>query len=140
MTPIRRTQAWLPNVLFNDLLNDNWSIQGTATSPALNIVEKNNGFRVEVAVPGLAKEDIKIDVNKDNELLISGEKKALSEETQERYLRKEFVYTGFVKTLSLPDDVNKDAIAAAYENGVLLVEIPRKAKDESEDTRSITIA
>ena len=142
MLPIRKTQTWLPEILFNDWFNDSvFGGQRTITSPALNIIEtENNGFRVELAVPGMLKEDIKIDINKENQLVIAAEKKAESEEKQERYLRKEFAYSQFVKTLTLPDDVDKEAIKAAYENGILAVEIPRKVKQVAEETKSISIS
>jgi HSP20 family protein len=138
MTPIRRT--WFPEVFFSDLFNDNTFAKRTEASPALNIVESEKGFRVEVAVPGIAKEAIKIDLNKDNELVISGEKKMDSEEKQEHYLRKEFACTQFVKTLTLPDNIDKDAITATCADGVLSVEIPRKATDVADEIKSITIA
>jgi len=141
MLPIRKTQAWLPEVLFNDWFNDSiFGGQRTVTSPALNILEKDNGFRVELAVPGMLKENIKVDINKENQLVISSEKTTESEEKQERYLRKEFAYSQFVKTLTLPDDVYRDGISASYENGVLLVDIPRTPKPVPEDTKSIAIS
>jgi len=141
MLPIRKTQAWLPEILFNDWFNDSvFGGQRTITSPALNILEKENGFRVELAAPGMEKENIKVDINKESQLVISAEKKAKSEEKQERYLRKEFAYAQFVKTLTLPDDVDKEAISASYDNGILTVEIPRKLKPVAEETKSITIA
>ena len=130
---IRKAQ-WLPEILLNDLYG-----QRTAVSPALNIVEKEDGFRVELAVPGASKEDIKIDVNKDNELVISATKKTESEEKQENYLKKEFNYSEFEKTLTLPEDADKDAISAVYNDGVLAIEIPKKAKTE-EESKSIAIA
>ena len=141
MLPIRKTQAWLPEILFNDWFNDSvFGGQRTITSPALNILEKENGFRVELAVPGMLKEDIKIDINKESQLVISAEKKNESEEKQERFLRKEFAYSQFVKTLTLPDDVDKEAIRASYENGILAVEIPRKLKQVAEESKSIAIS
>ena len=141
MLPIRKTQAWLPEILFNDWFNDSvFGGQRTITSPALNILEKDNGFRVELAAPGIVKENIKVDINKENQLVISTEKKTETEEKQERYLRKEFAYSQFVKTLTLPDDVDKDAISASYDNGILTVEIPRKAKQAVEETKSIAVA
>jgi len=141
MLPIRKTQAWLPEILFNDWFNDSvFGGQRTITTPALNILEKENGFRVELAVPGMAKENFKVDINKEHQLVISAEKKTEAEENQERYLRKEFAYSQFVKTLTLPDDVDKETISASYENGILTVEIPRKLKPIAEETKSITIA
>lgn len=141
MVPIRKAQAWLPEILFNDWFNDSvFGGQRTITSPALNILEKENGFRVELAAPGMVKENIKVDINKENQLVISAEKKTESEEKQQRYLRKEFAYAQFVKTLTLPDDVDKEAISASYDNGILSVDIPRKLKQVSEETKSISIS
>ncbi|BAG83443.1 MAG: Hsp20/alpha crystallin family protein [Candidatus Azobacteroides pseudotrichonymphae] len=140
MLPIRRTQAWLPEILLNDWFNDSLYSQRTITSPALNILERGNGFRVELAAPGIAKEDIKVDISKENQLVISVEKKNESEEKQERYLRKEFGYTQFVKTLTLPDDIDKESIAASYENGILAIEIPRRVRQVAEETKSISIS
>lgn len=141
MLPIRRNQAWLPEILFNDWFNDSvFGGQRTITSPALNIIEKENGFRIELAAPGMLKEHIKVDINKENQLVISAEKKTESEEKQERYLRKEFAYAQFVKTLTLPDDVDKEAIRASYENGILAVEVPRKPKQAAEETKSISVS
>ena len=140
MLPIRKAQSWLPEFLFNDWFNDNLYGQRTITSPALNILERENGFRVELAAPGIAKEDIKVDIDKENQLVISAEKKIESEEKQDRYLRKEFGYSHFVKTLTLPDDVDKESICASYENGILAIEIPRKIKEVNEETKSIAIS
>jgi HSP20 family protein len=141
MLPIRKTQAWLPEILLNDWFNDSmYGSHRTTTSPALNILEKENGFRVELAVPGMIKDNIKIDINKENQFVISAEKKTESEEKQERFLRKEFAYAQFVKTLTLPDDVDKETISASYDNGILAVDIPRKPKPAGEEMRSITIS
>jgi len=141
MLPIRKAQTWLPEFLFNDWFNDSAiSGQRTINIPALNIIEKENGFRVELAAPGMTKENIKVDINKDHQLVISGEKKTESENAEERYLRKEFSYSQFVKTLSLPDDVDKESISASYEHGILSVEIPRKPKPVTEETKSIAIS
>ena len=141
MLPIRKSQAWLPEILLNDWFNDSiFGGQRTITSPALNILEKDNGFRVELAVPGMLKENIKVDINKENQLVISAEKATESEDKQERYLRKEFGYSQFVKTLTLPDDVDREGICASYENGILIVDIPRMTKPVAEETKSISIS
>ena len=144
MTPIRRTQNWLPNALFNDFFNDDFygSVLGRrqAASPAVNIVDTGNGFRIEIGAPGIAKEDFKVDIDKDNLLTISAEKKTEKEEKNERYLRKEFGYSQFKQTLLLPDEIDKDLIAASYENGVLSVSIPKKTKtEEAEKNRTIDV-
>jgi HSP20 family protein len=139
MMPIRKSQSWLPEILLSDLFNDSLYAQKTITSPALNILEKENGFRVELSAPGMSKEDLKVDINKENQLVISAEKKNESKEKQEHYLRKEFGHATFVKVLRLPDDVDKEAVTASYDNGILSVEIPRRIKESIEETTSISI-
>ena len=142
MTPVKRTQHWLPNV-FNDFFNDDFygSVLGRrqAASPAVNVVDTGNGFRIEVGAPGIAKEDFKVDINKDNVLTISAEKKTEAENRNERYLRKEFGYSQFKQTLLLPDEIDKDAIAASYENGVLSVSVPKKEKPDEETHKVIDV-
>lgn len=142
MTPAKRTQHWLPNV-FNDFFNDDFygSVLGRrqAASPAVNVVDTGNGFRIEVGAPGIAKEDFKVDINKDNVLTISAEKKTEAENRNERYLRKEFGYSQFKQTLLLPDEIDKDAIAASYENGVLSVSVPKKEKPDEETHKVIDV-
>ena len=142
MTPVKRTQHWLPNV-FNDFFNDDFygSVLGRrqAASPAVNVVDTGNGFRIEVGAPGIAKEDFKVDINKDNVLTISAEKKTEAENRSERYLRKEFGYSQFKQTLLLPDEIDKDAIAASYENGVLSVSVPKKEKPDEETHKVIDV-
>ncbi|GHT32349.1 heat-shock protein [Bacteroidia bacterium] len=133
---IRKAQ-WLPEILLGDFYGQKPAAAGV--SPSTNIVETDNGFRVELAVPGVAKEDIKVDINKDNELVVSASKKSETEEKQENYLRKEFSFLEFEKTLTLPEDADKDAISASYNHGVLNIEIPKKAKTE-EEVKSIAIA
>jgi HSP20 family protein len=142
MTPVRRTQHWLPNV-FNDFFNDDFygSVSGRrqAASPAVNVIDTENGFRIEVGAPGIAKEDFKVDINNDNVLTISAEKKTEEENKNERYLRKEFGYSQFKQTLLLPDEIDRDAIAASYENGVLSVFIPKKEKPDEETNKVIDV-
>ena len=132
---IRKAQL-LPEFLLSNLYGQE---ENEVVSPALNIVENADGFRLELAVPGVSKEDIKVDVDKDNRLVISASTKSETEEKQENYLRKEFNYSAFSKTLTLPEDVDKDAITASYSNGVLTVGVPKKAKAE-EEVKSITVA
>ena len=143
MTPIKRTQNWLPDTLFNDFFNDDFYgkflDRRHVTSPAINIVDTEKGFRIEVGAPGIAKEDFKVDVNKDNVLTISAEKKMEKEDKTERYLRKEFGYSQFKQTLLLPDEIDKDAITASYENGVLAVSVPKKEKVEEAKNKAIDI-
>ena len=85
MVPVRRNQNWLPSI-FNDFLGNDWLVERrNTTSPAVNILENDDEYKVEVAAPGMTKEDFKVHLNEDNELIISVEKKNESkEEDKER--------------------------------------------------------
>ena len=97
--------------------------------PAINIIENEKDFRVELAVPGTTKEDFKVNVNADNELVISLEKRSEKEEKEGdkdkkeghrgTYLRREFSYTSFPQSFSLPDAEDRQKISATVEHGVL---------------------
>lgn len=100
--------------------------------PSVNITENNNSYNVSLAVPGLKKEDFKIDID-GNMLTISSEKEEQNEEKDEKYTRKEYSYSSFSRSFTLPEDVKQDAIDAKYENGILNLRLPRK-----EDAKRIT--
>lgn len=124
---IRRQNNWLPN-LFNDFFNDDWlPMRPSVTAPAINVKESDKNYLIEMAAPGMKKEDFRVHVNDLNQLVISVEKKQESkhEEGSGKYLRREFNYNRFEQTLQLPDHVDKDAISARSCNGVLYVEIPK---------------
>ena len=94
------------------------------TTPAVNISENKNHFEVSVAVPGLKKSDFNIDVD-ENMLTISCEKEEKKEEKEDRYTRKEYNYTSFTRSFTLPEGVIKDKIEAVYEDGVLRLTLPK---------------
>ncbi|MBO5182105.1 MAG: Hsp20/alpha crystallin family protein [Paraprevotella sp.] len=133
MTQIRRfnNQGWLPSV-FNDLFDNDWMVRANTTvTPSINVVEDEKGYTVEMAVPGMTKEDFMIHLNENNELVISMEKKTENEDKGNRkYLRREFFYSKFKQALVLPENVDKDKIAATVNDGVLTIELPRLAPEE----------
>jgi len=94
-------------------------------TPAVNIIEDNHDFKVEIAAPGLCKGDFKVHVEK-NVLEISAEKETEEVTENKRYLRKEFNYSEFKRTFSLPSSVDTEKIKASHKDGVLTVEIPKK--------------
>ncbi len=127
MTPVRRNQNWVPSI-FNDFFDNDWVIKANATAPAINVIENEKDYRIELAAPGMSKEDFNIKLDEDNNLVISMEKKNENKEEDKkngRYLRREFSYSKFQQTMILPDDVNKDAISASVEHGVLTVDLPK---------------
>ena len=140
MLPVMRRNSWLPEV-FDDFLNTNFMPRTNATAPAINVLENDKQYTVELAAPGLKKEDFSVNVNEDGNLNIKLEQKR--EETNENekthYLRREFSYSKYEQTLVLPDDVNREAIAARVNDGVLTVDLPKVVKEEQKQFRNIEI-
>src|SRR5487761_2531148 len=93
--------------------------------PAVNITEHKDDYMVSLAAPGLKKEDFNIDVD-GNMLTISCEKEEKKEEKEAKYTRKEYSYSSFERSFTMPDGVNKDKIEARYENGLLKLSLPKK--------------
>ena len=135
MMPVRRTQGWLPGIL-DDFFGNEWVDKTSSTAPAVNVIETDKEYKVEIAAPGLTRDDFKIDINEDNELTVSMEKKVEKNEESEKegkkhtYLRREFSYSSFRQRMILPDNVNVDNIDAKMENGVLTIDIPKKTEEE----------
>ena len=142
MMPTRKyyNQNWLPSI-FNDFFDNNWMEKANATAPAINVVESDKDYKVEVAVPGMTKEDFNIHLGDENELVISMEKKVENEDKEnKKYLRREFSYTKFQQSLYLPDNVDKEKITANVANGVLTIELPKYSQEEkAKITRVIEI-
>lgn len=141
--PVRRTnQTWLPSI-FNDFFDNDWMVKANATAPAINVIETEKEYKVEVAAPGMTKDDFKIHINEDNDLVISMEKQTESTEgdkegkAESRYLRREFSYSKFQQTLILPDDVDKDKIDAKVNDGVLTIELPKRSPEEKEQATKV---
>ena len=135
MMPVRRTQGWLPGIL-DDFFGNEWVDKTSSTAPAMHVIETDKEYKVEIAAPGLTRDDFKIDINEDNELTVSMEKKVEKNEESEKegkkhtYLRREFSYSSFRQRMILPDNVNVDNIDAKMENGVLTIDIPKKTEEE----------
>ena len=113
MMPVRRSnQTWLPSI-FNDFFDNDWMVKANATAPAINVIESDKDYKVEVAAP-------------DKE----GKKES-------RYLRREFSYSKFQQTLILPDDVDKDKIDAKVNDGVLTIELPKRTPEDKEKAAKV---
>lgn len=108
--------------------------------PAVNIREDDKSFYLDLAVPGMNRNDLKIEV-KDDVLTISAEQKEESNEQFEGYKRREFSYSSFCRSFYLPEDVNGEKIGAAYKDGILNIEIPKLTEDKmKEKIRKISIS
>jgi HSP20 family protein len=127
----RNSDNWLPDI-FNDFFDNSWMERPTYTAPAINVLENEKEYEVELAAPGLTKEDFKVHVDEQNNLHIEMEKKTENKEGKKhgRYLRREFSYEKFQQTLLLPDDVDAEKIEAKVEHGVLNVILPKLQKIE----------
>lgn len=134
MIPVRKynNQNWLPSI-FNDFFDNNWMVKTNATAPAINVIESEKEYKVEVAAPGMTKDDFNIHLGEDNELVITMEKKNENQEEDKenkKYLRREFSYTKFQQALILPDDVEKENISASVSEGVLTIDLPKRQPEE----------
>ena len=130
--------SWLPEV-FNDFLNTTNMPKTNATAPAINVLETETDYTVEVAAPGLSKDDFEVNINNDGDLTMKMEKKSDEKEQKAHYLRREFAYSKYEQTLILPDDVEKEHIAARVVNGVLTVTLPKIKVDVQKVARQITV-
>lgn len=132
--------------LFGDLFDremfdwNNFNYSDTNTTlPAVNIKDTPEHFVVEVAVPGMDKKDFMINL-KDNVLTISSERKKEEEKTEGSYTRREYSYQSFCRSFTLPDNiVDSDKISAKYENGELMITIPKREEAKPKEPRMIEI-
>ncbi|OEK01004.1 hypothetical protein BFP97_05530 [Roseivirga sp. 4D4] len=102
--------------------------------PAANVKENENEYIIDLAAPGMAKGDFKIDIE-NGALTISSEKEEESEDKSDDYTRKEFSYSSFTRSFRLPESINEDKIKAKYENGVLVVSLPKKEEAKKLSTK-----
>lgn len=137
------TWANFVNEFFNNDLSDwpNRHYSDTNTTlPAVNIKENTDAFVVEMAAPGMVKDDFKIELNNDL-LTISSEKKNENESKEgETYTRREYSYQSFSRSFTLPKTVDAEKISAKYENGVLSLAIPKKEEAKPKPVKQISIS
>jgi HSP20 family protein len=111
----------------------------TSSMPSVNIREDDKSYNLELAVPGIDKEDLKIDINEDV-LTVSSEIKNESEENRDGYKRKEFSYASFCRSFYIPENVNREKIEANYKDGVLTVGLPKQEEEKNKISRQISIS
>ena len=132
---------WLPE-LFNDLMNAGLqAARPCTTAPATNVMENEEMYVVQLAAPGMKKEDFFVNINDEGNLVVKMEQKADEKKADEKmhYLRWEFSYTKYEQTLILPDDVDKNKIEAKVEDGILTVKLPKVEEAKVKVARSIDI-
>ena len=140
MLPVMNRNLWMPEE-FNDFFDTDFMPRVNATAPAINVKESENDYTVELAAPGLTKDDFNVNIDNDGNLHIKIENKSNKKEEDKKshYLRREFSYSKYEQTLLLPDDVEKDKIAASVNNGVLTVDLPKVVKAEEKTARQIEV-
>jgi len=141
MLPVMFTNNWLSNT-FDDMFDTNFMPRANATAPAINVKETEKEYEVEVAAPGLKKEDFQVNIDNDGNLSIKMEQKneEKKEDKNSHYLRREFSYSKYEQTLILPDNVNKEGISAKVDNGVLNITLPKLEETKAKVQRQIEIA
>ena len=137
---IRTNNDWLDNA-FNDFFSDNALSRMNATAPAVNVKVNENGYVMEVAVPGIKKEFCRVNIDDKGNLEIAIENKLehKEEEKKEHYLRREFSYSNYQQSYVLPDDVDREKVSAKVLDGVLEIALPRVHKEEQKVQRNIEI-
>lgn len=140
MTLMRLANSFFPSSFrgIDDRFFDDF-FQQDKNLPAVNVVEDKDNFRVEVAAPGLKKEDFKLNIN-NGVLTISSEKKQENESKEENYTRKEFHYSSFSRSFTLPSSIDSDKISASYNDGILNILIPKREETKNNQAKQIAIA
>ncbi len=128
---------YMPNFFDDDFLP--MLSNRSSSVPSVNVRESEENYNLDLAVPGMNKEDLKIDINEDV-LTISSEKKSEKEENKDGYKRQEFSYSSFCRNFYIPENVNRDNIEANYKDGVLSVILPKQEEEKSKLPRQITIS
>ena len=133
--------SWFPTVFDEFLNSDVTPSTCTTTAPAVNVKEDEKAYTMEVAAPGIKKEYCRVSLNEDGNLSIAIENKMehKEEDKKQHYLRREFSYTNYQQSYSLPEDVVKDKISARVENGILTITLPKQEK-EAKVSKSIEIS
>ena len=130
MLVTRRNQDFMPT-LFNELMN--WN-DTTYSTPRMNIMETKDNYKLELCIPGLTKEDVKLSIDVEGNLVVEMSKETKNEKKENkeemRYLRHEFSVEHFRQTVMLPEDIHKDQISAKVENGILEIVIPKVTVEE----------
>ncbi|MEA2043219.1 MAG: Hsp20/alpha crystallin family protein [Bacteroidota bacterium] len=140
MTLIRRTpNDRLPNWFEDFFTNPEYSPnKAYNSSPSVNVAEKDDRYEIEMAVPGISKENIKVNVDNDV-ITISSETEESNKEEGKNYTRREFSYSSFARSFTLPESANKDEISASSKDGILTISIMKLDGSITKPEREIDI-
>lgn len=106
--------------------------------PAVNVMEQDNAYIIEVAVPGMSRKDIRIDLE-DNVLTVSSEQKEHEDERKRNYMRREFSHAAFKRSFEIPETVDAEKIQAKHDAGILSIELPKREEVVSKAPKQIAI-
>ncbi len=129
-------RSWMDD--FFDTVDTSVNRFNSPSVPAVNVLEQEDCFRIDFAAPGLQKSDFKIHLD-NNVLTVKSEKENTEEDVKENYTRKEFNYTSFKRTFTLPDSANADKVTAEYKDGILSISIAKKEEAKIKPARDIEI-
>lgn len=142
-------QNWLNNWFDDDFFDTALMPRMNATAPAVNVKETAEDYTMEVAVPGLKKEWVRVSIDNEGNLKLAIENKfehkeekkddKTGDEKHVHYLRREFSYSNYEQTYVLPDDVDRNKISAKVADGVLTVVIPKEVKEEQKTLKNIEV-
>ena len=140
MLPVMFRNNWMPT-LFEDFLNTDLMPRTGSTAPAVNVRESETAYTMELAAPGIKKEYCRVNINEDGNLAIAIENKCehKNEDKKHHYLRREFSYSNYEQSYTLPEDVERDKISAKVEDGILTVTMPRVVKEEKKLSKAIEV-
>lgn len=146
MMPVKRFNR-MPSML-GDLFMEQWPELYTKrnSSPQINVIETDKKFKIEIAAPGMTKDDTRVELNNDNQLVVCLEKEVekdangkeccgdedCAKDEKHHYLRREFCYTSFRQIFNLPESVDKDKITAKMSHGVLKIKLPKREGGEKQ--------
>ena len=141
LTSLMRTNGWLPT-MFEDFFNTDFMPRANTTAPAVNVKEDESAYTMELAAPGIKKDYCRVSINDYGNLCIAIENKMehKDEDKKHHYLRREFSYSNYEQNYTLPEDVDKEGIAAKVENGILTVTLPKVKKEEKKTAKAIEIS
>ncbi|MCI6074101.1 MAG: Hsp20/alpha crystallin family protein [Prevotella sp.] len=138
--PVLNSNNWLSNA-FDDFFNTDWMPRMNSTAPAVNVKEDKDEYEMQLAAPGLKKEYCRISIDDEGNLNVKIENKFENkeenkkDEKKEHYLRREFSYSNYEQSYTLPEDVDKEKISAKVEDGILNITLPKLAKEEEKKTQ-----
>ncbi len=140
MLPVMLRNSWFPTV-FDDFLSSDLMPHTGSTAPAVNVKEDETAYTMEVAAPGIKKEYCRVNVNEDGSLHIAIENKLehKEEDKKSHFLRREFSYSNYEQSYTLPDDVDAKNISAKVDNGILTVVLPKLKKEEKKIAYNVDV-